>query len=60
MFAVHHLPPCCPACHHPMRLVHVLTNQHVYPPVRTFECALCQTDTITQSQPVHHANHLSN
>jgi hypothetical protein len=33
------LLPICPECSRPMRLVHVLTNAHVYPPVRTFECA---------------------
>jgi hypothetical protein len=48
---VHLLPPRCAECNHPMRLVHVLANAHVYPPVRTFECAPCATDAIWQWQP---------
>jgi hypothetical protein len=48
---VHVLPPRCPECSGPMRLVHVLTNAHVYPPVRTFECAPCERDLIWQWQP---------
>jgi hypothetical protein len=48
---VQFLPPRCPDCHRPMRLVHVLANAHVYPPVRTFECAECEKDTILQRQP---------
>jgi hypothetical protein len=39
------LPPKCPECSRPMQLV------HVYPPVRTFECAECETDAIWQWQP---------
>jgi hypothetical protein len=45
------LPPRCPECHGPMQLVHVHANAHVYPPVRTFECAECETDAIFQWQP---------
>jgi hypothetical protein len=51
---VQFLPPRCPECSHPMRLVHVLANAHAYPPVRTFECAECQTDAILQWQPTPH------
>jgi hypothetical protein len=51
-------PPSCPECGRPMRLVHVLANAHVYPPVRTFECAACEKDTILQMQPtpLRHGN----
>jgi hypothetical protein len=45
------LLPICPECSRPMRLVHVLTNAHVYPPVRTFECAACERDMIWQGLP---------
>jgi hypothetical protein len=45
------LPPICPECSRPMPLVHVLANDHVYPPVRTFECAGCERDAILQWQP---------
>jgi spore maturation protein CgeB len=49
-------PPRCPECSRPMRLVsvlcsRVLTNAHLYPPVRTFECAACERDMICQWQP---------
>jgi hypothetical protein len=47
---VHFLPPKCPECRRPMRLVHVHTNAHVYPQVRTFECAACEKDLIWQGQ----------
>jgi hypothetical protein len=39
-------PPRCPECSRSMRLIHVLPNRHVYPPVRTFECVVCERDTI--------------
>jgi hypothetical protein len=46
------LPPRCPDCSRPMRLVSVLCSRaDVYPPVRTFECADCETDAIYQWQP---------
>jgi hypothetical protein len=45
------LPPRCPECSRPMQLVHVHANAHVYPPVRTFECAPCEKDMICQWQP---------
>ena len=50
---VHRSRPRCPLCQQPMRLVHVLTNKHVYPPVRTFECPACQREAIFQWQPAH-------
>jgi hypothetical protein len=53
---VHRSPPRCPKCRRPMRLVHVLSNKHVYPPVRTFERAGCQTDAIWQWHPTQVAN----
>jgi len=47
--------PKCPECGCAMSLVHVLANAHVYPPVRTFECAACATDAIFQWQaPIDH------
>jgi hypothetical protein len=51
-----HSPPNCSTYQCPMRLVHVLSNKHVHPPVRTFECAGCQRDAILQSQPTQGAN----
>jgi hypothetical protein len=53
---VYRSSPRCPICKHPMRLVHVLANKHVYPPVRTFECAGCQMDAIVQWQPSQSAD----
>jgi hypothetical protein len=48
--------PRCPECRRPMCLVAVLcspalANVHLYPPVRTFECAGCEKDVIWQGQP---------
>jgi hypothetical protein len=48
---VHLSLPKCSECGRAMSLVHVLANAHVYPPVRTFECAPCATDAIFQWQP---------
>jgi hypothetical protein len=50
LVTVQFLPPRCPQCRAPMRLVHVLANAHVYPPVRTFECTACEKDTILQAR----------
>jgi hypothetical protein len=44
--------PRCPECSRPMRLVSVLCpHDHLYPPVRTFECVPCGRDMIWQWQP---------
>jgi transposase len=50
---VHFLPPRCPECSGPMRLVSVVCSRiHVVcPPVQTFECAECETDAIFQGEP---------
>ena len=53
---VHLSPPKCPTCQCPMRLVNVLSNKHVYPPVWTFECAGCQKDAIWRWQPTQGAS----
>jgi hypothetical protein len=47
------LPPTCPDCSRPMRLVSVVCSRiHVVcPPVQTFECAECETDAILQGEP---------
>jgi hypothetical protein len=50
------MSPRCPECSRPMHLVSVLcsrglANAQTYPPVRTFECAACETDMIWQGQP---------
>ena len=50
--AIYILPPRCPACHRPMRLVHVLQNAHVGTPVRSYECGSCHTDAILRLQPI--------
>jgi hypothetical protein len=46
----------CPQCSRPLRLVSVLcsrdrTEAHAYPPVQTFECAVCEKDLIWQGVP---------
>jgi hypothetical protein len=54
---VQFLPPRCPECHRPMQLVSVLCSRaDTQPPVRTFECAACETDVIWQGQltPMDH------
>jgi hypothetical protein len=53
------LSPRCPECGRAMSLVHVLANAHVYPPVRTFECAPCERDVIWQWQPPADRTHYS-
>jgi hypothetical protein len=47
------LQPKCPECSGPMWLVSVVCSRAnvVHPPVRAFECALCETDAIFQGYP---------
>ena len=50
---VQFLPPTCPECSGPMRLVSIVCSRaHIlHPPVQTFECAACERDAIFQGQP---------